>query len=57
VANSDAATKGYVDTSTSTAFGNITISNTTISTSLANGNITLTATGTQLVQVSGSGDN
>jgi hypothetical protein len=55
VANSDAATKGYVDTSTSTAFGNITISNTTISTSLANGNITLTATGTQLVQVSGSG--
>jgi hypothetical protein len=54
VANSDAATKGYVDTSTSTAFGNITVSNTTISTSLANGNITLTATGTQLVQVSGN---
>lgn len=54
VANSDAATKGYVDTSTGTAFGNITISNTTISTSLANGNITLTATGTELVQVSGN---
>jgi hypothetical protein len=54
VANSDAATKQYVDTSTGTAFGNITISNTTISTSLANGNITLTATGTQLVQVSGN---
>jgi Phage T7 tail fibre protein len=54
VANSDAATKGYVDTSTSTAFGNITVSNTTISTSLANGNITLAATGTQLVQVSGN---
>ena len=50
----DAATKAYVDTSTSTAMGNITISNTTISTSLANGNITLTATGTQLVQVSGN---
>jgi hypothetical protein len=54
VANSDAATKGYVDSQTGAALGNITISNTTISTSLANGNITLTATGTQLVQVSGN---
>ena len=54
VANSDAATKGYVDSQTGATLGNITISNTTISTSLANGNITLTATGTQLVQVSGN---
>ena len=53
-ANSDAATKGYVDSQTGAALGNITISNTTISTSLANGNITLTSTGTGFVQVSGT---
>jgi hypothetical protein len=35
--------------------GNLQISNTTITTTLANGNITLTATGTQFVQVTGSG--
>jgi hypothetical protein len=35
--------------------GNLQISNTTITTTLANGNITLTATGTQFVQVSGTG--
>lgn len=55
-ANSDAATKFYVDSTignVSTA-GNITFSNTTISTSLANGNITLAATGTELVQIAGT---
>jgi hypothetical protein len=35
--------------------GNLQISNTTITTTLANGNITLTATGTQFVQVTGTG--
>jgi len=35
--------------------GNLQISNTTITTTLANGNITLTATGSQFVQVSGTG--
>lgn len=35
--------------------GNLQISNTTITTTLANGNITLTATGTQFVQISGTG--
>ena len=54
VANSDAATKGYVDSTNASAWGNLYVSNTTITTSLANGNITLTATGTQLVQVSGN---
>jgi hypothetical protein len=34
--------------------GNLSISNTTISSTLANGNITLTATGSQLVQISGN---
>jgi hypothetical protein len=34
--------------------GNLSISNTTITTTLANGNITLTATGTELVQVTGN---
>ena len=53
-ANSDAATKGYVDSVTGAVLGNLTISNTTISTSLANGNITLTSTGTGFVQVSGT---
>jgi hypothetical protein len=35
--------------------GNLQISNTTITTTLANGNITLTATGSQFVQVTGTG--
>jgi hypothetical protein len=34
--------------------GNLQISNTTITTTLGNGNITLTATGTELVQISGT---
>ena len=56
VANSDAATKFYVDSVTGNIgnIGNLTVSNTTISTSLANGNITLTATGTGIVTVSGT---
>jgi filamentous hemagglutinin len=54
VANSDAATKGYVDSVTGAVLGNLTVSNTTVSTSLANGNITLTSTGTGFVQVSGT---
>ena len=56
VANSDAATKFYVDSATSNIgnIGNLTVSNTTISTSLANGNITLTATGTGIVTISGT---
>jgi hypothetical protein len=56
VANSDAATKFYVDSATGNIgnIGNLTVSNTTISTSLANGNITLTATGTGIVTVSGT---
>ena len=47
VANSDAATKFYVDSQTGnlTSIGNLSISNTTISTSLAVGNITLAPTG------------
>jgi hypothetical protein len=56
VANSDAATKFYVDSATGNIgnIGNLTVSNTTISTSLANGNITLSATGTGIVTVSGT---
>jgi hypothetical protein len=56
VANSDAATKFYVDSATGNIgnIGNLTVSNTTISTSLANGNITLTATGTGIVTISGT---
>lgn len=53
-ANTDAATKFYVDTFAVSNIGNLVVSNTTITTNLANGNITLTATGNQLVQVSGS---
>ena len=53
VANSDAATKAYVDSAAGN-IGNLTVSNTTISTSLANGNITLTATGTGRVVISGT---
>ena len=47
VANSDAATKFYVDSQTGnlTSIGNLSISNTTITTSLAVGNITLAPTG------------
>ena len=47
VANTDAATKFYVDSQTGnlTSIGNLSISNTTISTSLAVGNITLAPTG------------
>ena len=55
VANSDAATKYYVDQTAGASFGNLSVSNTTITTTLANGNITLTATGTELVQVTGNG--
>jgi filamentous hemagglutinin len=54
VANSDAATKGYVDSAAGAVLGNLTVANTTISTLLANGNITLTSTGTGIVQVSGT---
>ena len=55
-ANSDAATKFYVDTMAGNigSAGNLTFSNTTISTNLANGNITLLATGTQLVIIGGT---
>jgi hypothetical protein len=47
VANTDAATKFYVDSQTGnlTSIGNLSISNTTISTSLATANITLAPTG------------
>ena len=47
VANTDAATKFYVDSQTGnlTGIGNLLISNTTITTSLAVGNITLAPTG------------
>lgn len=47
VANTDAATKFYVDSQTGnlTSIGNLSISNTTITTSLATGNITLAPTG------------
>lgn len=54
VANSDAATKFYVDTFAVSNIGNLTVSNTTITTTLANGNITLSATGNQLVYISGN---
>ena len=56
VANSDAATKAYVNSVAGNIgnIGNLTVSNTTISTSLANGNITLTATGTGIVTISGT---
>lgn len=51
VANSDAATKFYVDSRTGnlTSVGNITFANTTLSTSLATGNITLAPTGASQV--------
>jgi hypothetical protein len=56
VANSDAATKYYVDNVVATIgnVGNLTISNTTVSTSLTNGNITLkpTGTGTAIINTS-----
>ncbi len=47
VANTDAATKFYVDSQTGnlTSIGNLSISNTTITTSLVTGNITLAPTG------------
>jgi hypothetical protein len=47
VANTDAATKFYVDSQTGnvTSIGNLSISNTTITTNLATGNITLAPTG------------
>ena len=47
VANTDAATKFYVDSQTGniSGVGNLTFANTTISTSLAQGNITLAPTG------------
>lgn len=54
VANTDAATKFYVDTFAVSNIGNLTVSNTTITTTLANGNITLSATGNQLVYISGT---
>ena len=51
VANTDAATKFYVDSQTGnlSSIGNLTVSNTTISTSLAAGNITLAPTGNSTV--------
>ena len=49
VANSDAATKRYVDTTIDDFTGNITFSNTTISTDLANADITIEPTGTGVV--------
>jgi hypothetical protein len=54
VANSDAATKFYVDSTSANVLGNLAISNTTITTNLADGNITLTSTGNGITQVSGS---
>ena len=56
VANTDAATKFYVDNSIGNIgnAGNLTFSNTTISTSLATGNITLAATGNAFVQIAGT---
>lgn len=55
-ANSDAATKYYVDTMSGNVsnIGNLNISNTTITTTLTNGNITLTPTGTGEVIVASS---
>lgn len=51
VANSDAATKAYVDSMSGNIgnIGNLSFSNTTISTSLVTGNITLKPTGTATV--------
>jgi hypothetical protein len=46
---------GVTNLPSNSNIGNLNVSNTTITTTLANGNITLTATGTQLVQVSGTG--
>lgn len=46
---------GVTNLPSNSNIGNLNISNTTITTTLANGNITLTATGTQLVQVAGTG--
>ena len=56
VANTDAATKFYVDNSIGNIgnAGNLTFSNTTISTNLATGNITLAATGNAFVQIAGT---
>lgn len=51
VANSDAATKGYVDTTIDDFTGNITFSNTTISTSFVDANLVLEPTGTGLLIV------
>lgn len=51
VANSDAATKAYVDATIDDFTGNITFSNTTISTNLANADITLEPTGTGVVVI------
>jgi hypothetical protein len=55
-ANSDAATKFYVDSVSGniSGVGNLTISNTVVSTSLANGNITLLPTGTETVVIGGN---
>lgn len=52
VADSDAATKSYVDNSAGNVLanlGNITIANTTISATISNGNITLAPTDSELV--------
>lgn len=54
VANSDAATKFYVDQVAGTPLGNLSVSNTTITTSLVNGNITLQATGNSFVKIAGT---
>jgi hypothetical protein len=58
VANTDAATKQYTDVRAAntvlSAFGNLVISNTTITSTLATGNITLTATGNEIVRISGT---
>jgi hypothetical protein len=58
VANTDAATKQYTDDRAAntvlSAFGNLVISNTTITSTLATGNITLTATGNEIVRISGT---
>lgn len=51
VANSDAATKVYVDSTIDDFTGNITFSNTTISTSLANANLVLEPTGTGVLVI------
>jgi len=58
VANTDAATKQYTDVRAAntvlSAFGNLVISNTTITSTLATGNITLATTGNSLVYISGT---